>query len=485
LLSVHTTVLIPRVMEIRVECLEGSNMPAGCYVGVRVGDILKQGRYEPQRCYNFPMIERRRNAKIDVYQHVGTCTVGVDPDARSMHEVNVQSTDGSSSNMKLKVNVQSTACDLGAEKQRETRTKALKNQAKDYLSKYSVEEKLSEAVKALLKEQPADPTDFICRHLRGEENPAATAAVKLPGVMLGPSSPSNKASPVHLPPGTHSKAMASAKPIVSAPSRKPSQLLPFKEYYKTHVVQVKSNVLFEKLYKGFSARASSEPVSQAPIVADDSQLHNQGQDVRLQAHVLPRVPDVAQAKLKVKIVGAAGLRDADWFGTSDPYCVCRLPRKPDFNFRTQVVSGNLNPEWNEEFVEDFVSGDTLEFAIFDSDACKTDELLGRVTLKSDVFLQKGFQGALPLSDAGGKGAVNVMIEVMSEIPKQAPMVAHISQQAISQLRQQARQFLLQGSVDGTLNQALVDLNGRADYRLRPSVGTWFARLPPSAAAVGE
>jgi len=130
-----------------------------------------------------------------------------------------------------------------------------------------------------------------------------------------------------------------------------------------------------------------------------------------------------QAKLKVKIVGASGLRDADWAGTSDPYCVCRLPRKPDFNFQTQVASGNLNPEWNEEFTEDFVSGDTLEFAVFDSDACKTDELLGRVTLNSEVFLQNGFQGALPLSNAGGEGAVSVLIEVMSEVPQQSAATA--------------------------------------------------------------
>ena len=27
-------------------------------------------RYEPQRCYNFPQLDRRRNAKVDIYQHV-------------------------------------------------------------------------------------------------------------------------------------------------------------------------------------------------------------------------------------------------------------------------------------------------------------------------------------------------------------------------------------------------------------------------------
>lgn len=161
-------------MELRVESAEGSTLPPGCFVGVRVGDVLKQGRYEPQRCYHFPQVDRRRNAKIDVYQHVGSCVVAVDPEAKSTHEVSVTSTDPSCPSMRLKVNVQTKGDEVGKQ-QRETRTKALKNQAKDYLSKHSIEERLSEAVKALLKEQPADPTEFLCRQLRGESNVTASS----------------------------------------------------------------------------------------------------------------------------------------------------------------------------------------------------------------------------------------------------------------------------------------------------------------------
>lgn len=157
-----------------MESSAGYDVPPGCYVGVRVGDVLKQGRYEPQRCYHFPSMERRRNAKIDVYRHVGSCIIAVDPDATSSHEVNVASTDPTVPEMRLKVNVQSSTADAG--KQREARTKAVKNQAKDYLTKFSIEEKLSDAVKALLKEQPADPTEFLCRFLQGGGS-AATSPV--------------------------------------------------------------------------------------------------------------------------------------------------------------------------------------------------------------------------------------------------------------------------------------------------------------------
>merc|ERR1719456_948117 len=52
----------------------------------------------------------------------------------------------------------------------------IKSQAKDYLAKNNIEEKLSMAVKALLKEQPENPTDFLCRYLSGGSVPSSPAA---------------------------------------------------------------------------------------------------------------------------------------------------------------------------------------------------------------------------------------------------------------------------------------------------------------------
>eukprot|EP00421_Protoceratium_reticulatum_P017870 CAMPEP_0168394544 /NCGR_PEP_ID=MMETSP0228-20121227/19591_1 /TAXON_ID=133427 /ORGANISM="Protoceratium reticulatum, Strain CCCM 535 (=CCMP 1889)" /LENGTH=135 /DNA_ID=CAMNT_0008407965 /DNA_START=38 /DNA_END=442 /DNA_ORIENTATION=- len=135
-------------MELRVESAEGCQLPAGCYVGVRIGETLKQGRYEPSRCYFFPQVDRRRNAKIDVYQHVGSCIVAVDPEATSRAEVNVSRDSPGMDAIRLTVSSQAKAAD-GVKQQREDRAKALRGQAKDYLNKHSIEERLSEAVKAL------------------------------------------------------------------------------------------------------------------------------------------------------------------------------------------------------------------------------------------------------------------------------------------------------------------------------------------------
>mmetsp|Transcript_16243 Transcript_16243/g.38357 ORF Transcript_16243/g.38357 Transcript_16243/m.38357 type:complete len:412 (-) Transcript_16243:29-1264(-) len=165
-------------MELKVESVEGFNLPQNCFIGVRVGDVLKQGRYEPSRCYHFPQIDRRRNAKVDIYQHVGTCIVAVDPDTKSSHEVAVTSLDPALPGSRIRINVQTKNED--SKQHREERAKALKAQARDYLMKHNVEERLSEAVKALLKEQPADPTAFLCKHLSDGEYGAAPVPAEKP-----------------------------------------------------------------------------------------------------------------------------------------------------------------------------------------------------------------------------------------------------------------------------------------------------------------
>jgi len=214
-------------MEVRVESTEGYSMPSGCFVGIRVGDVLKQGRYEPQRCYHFPQVDRRRNAKIDLYQHVGSCVVPVDPDTKSNHEVSVATTDPSFPATKLKVSVQSKSEEAGKQ-QREERTKALKHQAKDYLAKHSIEERLSDAVKALLKEQPTDPTEFLCRFLSGGQAQPPKDVEPLrqspktahPPAPKAPEAPpaAAKSSPARKPPKP--TAVEQVQETVSAPKQK-------------------------------------------------------------------------------------------------------------------------------------------------------------------------------------------------------------------------------------------------------------------------
>ncbi|CAE7755076.1 unnamed protein product [Symbiodinium sp. CCMP2456] len=152
-------------MEVHVESANPDMLPKSCYVSVRVGEVLKQGRYEPQRAYTFPAIDRRRDVRIDVYQHVGSCILSAEPDSASIHDVFATSTHPDFPAMKFKVSMSTRSEEV--QKSKTDRAAKMKGRAKEYLGKHRIEEKLSEAVKALLKEQPADAVDFVCKYLAG------------------------------------------------------------------------------------------------------------------------------------------------------------------------------------------------------------------------------------------------------------------------------------------------------------------------------
>lgn len=115
----------------------------------------------------------------------------------------------------------------------------------------------------------------------------------------------------------------------------------------------------------------------------------------------------APAVLRVTVVGARGLRNADWLGKSDPYCVCEVRGKPDAKsrFQTPVIDDCLEPVWDHAGeIADFGSGDELMFTVMDQDTGGRADLLGKAVLTSAAFDSSGFDGELPLFEAGKDGA---------------------------------------------------------------------------------
>jgi len=154
-------------LDLRLAACNGFSFPNGCHIGVRIGDLLKQGRYEPERCYHFPKVEGRKNARIDLFQHIGSAVVSVEPGSKASQEVLVTSTHPTFAGTKLEVTIQDTdeRVEDASKKQRQQRAGGLKEKAKHYLIRHKVEEKLADAVKALLKEEPSEPFEFLCRYL--------------------------------------------------------------------------------------------------------------------------------------------------------------------------------------------------------------------------------------------------------------------------------------------------------------------------------
>lgn len=114
------------------------------------------------------------------------------------------------------------------------------------------------------------------------------------------------------------------------------------------------------------------------------------------------LPASAITKLTVKIRGARGLRKADWWGLSDPYCVCEITNKRGSKFRTPVIERTVNPDWeHEETVSEYIPGDSLTFTVYDRDKwLKNDDMLGIATLHDGQFYPYGFHGDIELSRGG-------------------------------------------------------------------------------------
>lgn len=163
----------------------------------------------------------------------------------------------------------------------------------------------------------------------------------------------------------------------------------------------------------------------------------------LRARIAAVASSPAQVRLKVHIVSAKGLRSADWFGTSDPYCVCEIVGKPTSRVKTNVKNHTLDPVWNEDHViAGFVAGDALEFSVYDSELIKADDLLGQLTLTSGQVLPNGLDGVFNLSEAG-KGIQAtlqvrvVVLDIGSDRSHCAPVGAEASR-SITDLRLQAQ-----------------------------------------------
>jgi len=125
---------------------------------------------------------------------------------------------------------------------------------------------------------------------------------------------------------------------------------------------------------------------------------------RRQAAAVPAPLASPWAFLTIRIVGAQGLRNADKYSKSDPYCTCEVRGKPSTKFKTRVIENNLEPIWNHVAdITGFVEGDTLIFRVFDKDWLTKDDPLGCAMLKLDQTRLPCFDGDLKLEGEGAMG----------------------------------------------------------------------------------
>jgi len=106
--------------------------------------------------------------------------------------------------------------------------------------------------------------------------------------------------------------------------------------------------------------------------------------------------------LKITVVSARTLRNADWVGKSDPYVIAEVPTRSGTKVQTNVVKDKLDPEWNEELkMPEYRVGDPLCFTVRDEDLVGSD-ILGCVVLTPDQ-IKDGFENEVKLEKTGHTG----------------------------------------------------------------------------------
>jgi len=99
----------------------------------------------------------------------------------------------------------------------------------------------------------------------------------------------------------------------------------------------------EAVLKKYDAllRSDSESIKHMVVVqwwkiTKDSQLEQRMQDVQQTMDNMKAAGSSSHIILKITIFEAKGIRAADFSGKSDPYCICEIPKKAHFKFKTEV-----------------------------------------------------------------------------------------------------------------------------------------------------
>eukprot|EP00439_Symbiodinium_sp_Y106_P023425 s9256_g2.t2 len=168
-----------KAMEVQVEAMPGWEVPKGCLVGVRLGEALKQRRLDGRSAtsYVFPKLDAKRRfeaprARIDIYRHVGSCSVEVDPSSLNTNEVNIPCSDPSLQSVQsVRLRITSQAAGSSSEEQRQRQQEQeTKESALNYLAAHGIEQTLAESVRQMLKTRPEDPIGFLCGHLQSSSS---------------------------------------------------------------------------------------------------------------------------------------------------------------------------------------------------------------------------------------------------------------------------------------------------------------------------
>ncbi|CAK9086229.1 unnamed protein product [Durusdinium trenchii] len=242
-------------MEIRIDAVEGQATPKDTFVSMRIGDYQKQSRFGSAKTYRFPQIEdQHRFARIEVFHRIGHLTVNLDNIANQAVEVPVEHPEVKLLPMKLAV-VSDTVEAKTEQKEKQQKVKNKVDAAQKYLAEHHVEEVIADAIREVIHEMPSDPHSFLAALiLKQAANKQEELLVSNDGKVIVSDFVDQSAPKLVKP------------PTVKAAIPQEPQLLPFREYYASHVRSLAPSDL-ENLY----AKFPGQPKPVAKPAAESSQ----------------------------------------------------------------------------------------------------------------------------------------------------------------------------------------------------------------------
>jgi len=302
------------MVQLKLDAIEQNSLPEDCYISVRVGEMQKISKVSAKRTYRFPQAGDRRYGKLEVFRRIGCCSLDVDPSNKAVREVSVSCSDavsgGISGSLGFRIAVEAEQPPAPApvtvhddvEAAHEEKVKGKLRSAKDYLSKHSLEVRLSEAMQAVLRERPEDPSEFIAARLLGSSH-GSSGGLKLPPVSRTPLRDQTASAP--MPTGKRPMAEPADKDSPAAHFRqqpRPRELepldkakvgsipakaqllvdtLPFEQYYRLHFQSIGIRA-FAAIHKSFPRRA---PIPPQPLRSqeDGPKLSEDEAAMRIQA----------------------------------------------------------------------------------------------------------------------------------------------------------------------------------------------------------
>eukprot|EP00437_Effrenium_voratum_P000758 CAMPEP_0181430818 /NCGR_PEP_ID=MMETSP1110-20121109/17920_1 /TAXON_ID=174948 /ORGANISM="Symbiodinium sp., Strain CCMP421" /LENGTH=624 /DNA_ID=CAMNT_0023554147 /DNA_START=82 /DNA_END=1956 /DNA_ORIENTATION=+ len=251
-------------MEIRVDTAEGYAAPKDTFLSMRIGEFQKQSRFDTSKTYKFPKLEDPTGlARIEVFQRVGHLTVSLGKLQQGEQSVEVPVNMPGMPNLPMRIQLHGGAEVDMEPKLKSTKVKTKLDAAQKYLAEHQLEEVITDVVREVIHEKPAEPLLFLSSQILKH------AATRKPGLLPRIEDQREVPPPPLMEKPQHTggagevspEAAKGPAPLTAGPA--PTSLTPFRPYYAEHLRTI-DPASMQKLYAKFPAAPKPVSVPKAP-----------------------------------------------------------------------------------------------------------------------------------------------------------------------------------------------------------------------------